>query len=190
MTMGEKTEAAGDELDVLKVYVWVMLVMSVALSVALWFMHRRVQTAQKFNASAQDKLVDFAAAKSEIVAMLTVYRDNNEDQARTSPNTWFSNVWRSTGIEDSSIKMGAWDNPPRYDNKGKYWEENIRIVIENRQPLTRQKVAEFCHEVERASTRLRILSLDLRRANKKEGLETDQWSGRITFGYRRARINE
>jgi hypothetical protein len=86
--------------------------------------------------------------------------------------------------------MGSWDDPPRFDNKGKFFEETIKIGIESRNPLTRKQIVEFAHEVERASTRLRIIELDLKRANRKEGLEKDEWSGRLTIGYRRARINE
>jgi hypothetical protein len=186
---GEKREPAGD-IAVIKIYIWFMVGFTVLFAGGLWYLRQDVQESRKSYDAASAKLDDLAVSKSEILSMLKVYRDNDEDLARTNSFTWFSNAWRRTGIPDNSIDMGSWDDPPRFDNKGKFFEETIKIGIESRNPLTRKQIVEFAHEVERASTRLRIIELDLKRANRKEGLEKDEWSGRLTIGYRRARINE
>ena len=187
--MSKEAPSGAGELDVVKIYIWFMAVFTVLFAGGVWYLRNDVQKSETQYDVATKKFDALAKSRGEITSMLNVYRDNKEDQARSNPFTWFANAWRRTGIPDSSIKMGAWEDP-RYDSKGKFYEETIRIGVESRNPLTRKQIVDFCHEVERASTRLRILELDLNRAKSKEGLEKDEWSGKVTIGYRRAKINE
>ena len=54
--------------------------------------------------------------------------------------------------------------------------------------LPRQSIAEFCYEVEKASTRLRIIELELHRTDK-ENFDKDEWSGKATIGYRHSKTD-
>ena len=189
--MSDEAAAPGDELDVLKVYVWVMLLMSVALAVVLWLMHERATNAKSRVEKGNKKLIEFAEAKQEIQAMINVYKTNKEDEARDTPLTWFSEIWRKrAGILDPSIKFGEWDESPRFDHKGNYYEENISIGFSARAPLPREKIAALCHEIERASTRLRVLELKISRAGKRDQLDGNEWHGKVMIGYRIPDVKE
>jgi len=120
--------------------------------------------------------------------MLNVYKNNKEDVAGESPNLWFSNVCQRVGINALNIGFGTWRVPARFDSKGKYWEEQYDLSINSKSPLPRETIAKLCHEIEKSSTRLRVLDLTVNRA-EKDGLEKDDWSGKIFIGYRHARVD-
>ncbi len=177
------------EHDLLRLYTWVMLGLTVVLAGALWWQWSQVGKLRKSVTKGENLLDDYAEAKLEIKALLKVYGDNNEEAARYEPYTWFSEIWQRKGIPDASVNMRSWQNP-RVDAKGGYLEERIEIGIQPREPLKREQVGIFCHEIERASTRLRILDLKIDRkgANFKKGVyDEDAWAGKFTVGYRRQR---
>ncbi len=181
----------GPELDVLKFYIWLMVVMTVVLGVLFWFMWKGVEETRKTVAQGRSWLKEYAEAKVEIQGMLNVYKNNKEDEARERPLTWFSSIWRRKGIPETSITIGAgaWKDPPDYRAKGNYEEEKIELKFQQKDPLTREQIAAFCHEVERSSTRLRIIELELHRASK-DNMEEDRWYGKVLVGYRHARLSE
>jgi hypothetical protein len=179
---------AEDELDLIKVYVWVMVAMTVVLAGVVWFTNSRLAETQKRIEFARDSLPVFAESKQEISAMLSVYTANKEDEAREQPMTWFPRVWGRKGIENASIKPGAWQE--KFNARGGFDEDFIEMKFDNKNPLTRAQIGGFCHEIERESARLRIIQLKLRRAGKKDSFEEDEWTGSVTVGYRKARIRE
>lgn len=172
-----------DEIDVLRWYIYAMVVMTAALAGLYFFMRSRAEDAMRRVERGHEQLVDHAAAKVEILSMMKVYTTNKEDEARDSPLSWFANLWRKRGIPDASMKPGKWDETPRRDPDG-YEEENISHGFQASNPLTREQIMAFCHEVERASTRLRCIELNISRAGKKDDMESDAWSGKVTIGYR------
>ena len=178
----------GDELDLIKVYIWVMVAMTIVLGGVVWFTNSQVEDAQDQIRYARKNLEPFSEKKQEINAMLSVYTANKEDEAREQPLTWFSRLWGRKGIEKGSIGPGAWQE--KYNTRGGFEEDFIQLKFNNKRPLTRRQIGEFCHEIERESARLRIIQLKLRRAGKKDAFEDDAWSGTVTVGYRKARINE
>jgi len=182
--MSDDTPGGGDELDVLRLYVWGMGFLTVALGIVLYVMIGKADNVENRVKNGRAKLERIATAKSEIQGMLNVYKTNREDEARTKALTWFAAVWRSKGINDASIKYNEWDESPRRDASG-FLEENISFGFNARAPLTREKVAAFCHAVERKSSRLRVLELKLNRAGKKDQeLAGDEWYGKVMIGYR------
>ncbi len=185
--MKTETPAATDELDLIKVYIWVMVAMTIVLGGVVWLTHGQVQESQTSVEFARSNLTMFAESKQEIRAMLDVYTENKEDEARLQPLTWFSRVWQSKGIDDQSIRPQAWADP-KSDSKGRFVENAIDLKFDNKHPLTRKQIGELCHEIERASTRLRLIELTLRRAGRKDSYEDDSWSGSIKVGYRTASI--
>lgn len=177
------------EHDLLRLYTWVMLGLTVVLGGGLWWQYTQVEKTKKTVVAARRMLKDLSKSKGEIKQLLKVYNDNNEEAARYEPYTWFSEIWQRKGIPDASVNMKSWQNP-RVDAKGGYLEERIDIGIQPRDPLKREQIGIFCHEIERASTRLRILELKIDRKGKnfKKGVyDEDQWGGKFTVGYRRQR---
>ena len=184
--MKSDADAPGDELDLIKVYIWVMVAMTIVLAGVVWYTNSQVEETRGRIQFARTNLRSFAETKQEISAMLNVYSANKEDEARLQPNTWFSRVWQRKGIDNQSMSPGAWQE--KYNAKGNFDENFIELKFNNKQPLTRKQIGELCHEIERASTRLRLIELKLRRAGRKDSFEEDSWSGSVTVGYRKARI--
>ena len=184
--MKTDTPAQGDELDLIKVYIWVMLAMTVVLGGVVWLTHSQVAETRDRVEFARRNLAEFEQAKREIRAMLDVYTANKEDEARLQPLTWFSRGWKQKGIDDQSVRPQAWQE--KYNARGNFDENFIELKFDNRNPLTRKQIGELCHEIERASTRLRLLELKLRRAGRKDDYEADEWHGSVTVGYRKARV--
>ena len=184
--MKSETETGGDELDLIKVYIWVMLAMTIVLGAVVWYTNTQVDETRKRIEFARANLVPFAQSKQEITSMLNVYSANKEDEARLQPLTWFSRVWKQKGISDQSVRPGAWQE--KFNQKGNFDENFIELKFDNKNPLTREQIGKFCHEIERQSTRLRLIELDLKRAGRKDAFDEDAWSGSVTVGYRKARI--
>ena len=176
------------EIDVLKFYIWLMVVMTLALIGALWFASDQLETTKKnlaFGVSLKD---DFEKQQGEILGMLNVYKNNKEDVARYSPFTWFSALWVKRGVANTSMQAGTWRVPPAFNAKGKFYEESIDMGVNAKAPLPRQAVVDFCYDIEKASTRLRILELEVRRADTNS-FDKDEWAGKVTVGYRHARMD-
>jgi type IV pilus assembly protein PilM len=191
---GETDTARGEEpapaedFDLIKVYVWVMLAFTVVMAGGLWWTYSSVEATNKRVAAARKSLPKFAEQKREILAMLDVYTTNKEDEARRQPSTWFSRVWQRKGIPNESVRLEAWEE--KFVTKGNYYEQWIDLKFQTKAPLTRAQIGKFCHEIERESTRLRILELKVKRAGKrKEEFNEDQWSGSVRVGYRQQRAN-
>ena len=176
------------EIDVLKFYIWLMVVMTLALVGALWFASDQLETTKKNLAFGVAQKDDFEKQQGEILGMLNVYKNNKEDVARYSAFTWFSALWIKRGIQSNSIVPGTWKVPPTFVNKGKYYEESIDWGVNAKAPLARQSIVDYCYDIEKASTRLRILELEVRRADTNS-FEKDEWAGKVTVGYRHARLD-
>ncbi len=176
--------------DVFKIYVWAMLLPIVILAGLYFWASDRAEAAEKSVKQGQRLLKKFAEAKSEVNSLLQVYSDNNEEDARYEPFTWFSEIWKRKGIDNASLNLGAWREQPLYVVKGGYYEEQIEIKVVSKKPLEREAIAKLCHEIERQSTRLRILELKLSRKLKKGEYDKNEWSGRIQIGYRWQKAKE
>jgi hypothetical protein len=176
------------EIDVLKFYIWLMVVMTLALLGALWYVSDQLDTTKKNLALGVSLKDDFEKEQAQVLGMLNVYRGNKEDVARYSPNIWFSALWVKRGITNNSIIPGNWKVPPSFNNKGKFYEESIDWGVNAKAPLPRQSVVDFCYDIEKASTRLRILELEVRRADMNN-FDKDEWAGKVTVGYRHARLD-
>jgi hypothetical protein len=104
----------GDELDLLKVFVWLMLVMTVALAVVWFVVKTKREDAEQLFQSGKRQMAQLAEEKGDIQAMLKVYETNSEDLARNEPLSWFSKIWQSKGITRENIQLGVWRDPPEY----------------------------------------------------------------------------
>jgi hypothetical protein len=175
------------EMDVLKFYIWLMLVMTLAAAGLFWKVWSDLGSVNRNIAQGTAWTTTFAQEKRDIKGMLDVYKTNKENEARDAPLTWFTTIWRKCGIPDASIAIKTWIKP-NYDSKLKCVEERIEIQFPNKAPLERRLIAQFCHAVEAASTRLRVIELEVHRADK-EDLEKDAWYGKAIIGYRHPKTN-
>lgn len=188
--MKDETDRPRGEMDVLKFYIWLMLLMTVAVAGFYWKMSSDVEDVQKNLKQGQTWMPEFAKQGADIEAMLKVHKTNAEDEAREQAIKWFSTIWRKRGIANESMVPGQWKVPPISASKGtmRYFEEQYDIGFNSRNPLSREAIAAFCYEVEKSSTRLRVIDLDIRRTDK-ENFEKDAWSGKAVIGYRHAKTD-
>ena len=176
------------EMDVLKFYIWLMVVMTLALLGALWYATGELDRTRMNLRQGATWKKEFEQQQAEIVAMLNVYEGNKEDIARDSPLTWFGAIWTRRGITNNNMVPGAWRPQPTYNAKGKFFEESIDMGVNAKAPLARQSIVDFCYDIEKSSTRLRILELEVRRTDK-DNFDKDEWAGKVTIGYRHARMD-
>lgn len=187
--MSDDTPAAG-ELDALKVFVYGMITVSVIGAGLVWWLGTKADELRATVDSAKSALPEMSKSKHEIEAMLGSYKRNKEDEARDQPLTWFQAVWKGAGISDNSIQLDAWKVPPDIGPDGSYKEEKIGIKFSNKNPLRRDQIGQFIHRVEQNSSRLRILSLRIRRYGKDETIANDEWTGECEIGYRYQYVRE
>jgi len=172
-------------MDVLRVYVWGMLGVTLVFGGLAWWWDGKESDLRRTVENARTKVLpELAQGKREIQQMLKVYKTNKEDVARLQPLTWFSTIYKSQGISDASIQILAWKDPPEPGPDGSYVEEKIGIKFLQKNPLTRAQIGRFLHAVERASTRLRVMELRVQRAGREETLAEDTWYGEAVVGYR------
>ena len=175
----------GAEMDVLRIYVWGMLGVTVVFAGLAWWWNAKEEDLGRTVENARTKVLpELAQGKREIDAMLKVYKANKEDVARLQPLTWFSTIWKSQGISEASIQILAWKDPPEPGQDGSYVEEKITIKVLQKSPLRREQIGRFLHAIERASTRLRILEMRVQRSGRDENLSADEWYGEAVVGYR------
>jgi hypothetical protein len=186
----DETPSGAGEVDALKWYVYGMAGVSLVGAVAVWYLREEADKLRREVDIAQTALPELAVGKGEIQAMLAAYKRNREDEARDQPLTWFQQRWKEKGIPDPSIQLDAWKNPPETSSDGTYVEEKISIKFSNKNPLRREQVAQFLHHVEHSSTRLRILTLQVRRNGRDEALANDEWTGSCEVGYRYPNLRE
>jgi hypothetical protein len=175
----------GAEMDVLKVYVWGMLGVTVVFAGLAWWWDAKEADLRKTVVHAREtRLPQIAQAKRDIQGMLKVFKANKEDEARLQPLTWFSTIWKSQGINEASIQILAWKDPPEPGHDGSYVEEKITIKFLQRSPLRREQIGKFLHAIERSSTRLRVIEMRVQRAGRDESMSADEWYGEAVVGYR------
>ena len=189
MSKTDVTENEGGA-DLVRIYIWVALLVSVALGGVLWWMNGRLEKSQKTLVAAKRKLPQFAKDKVRIEQMLNVFSNNKEEDARRRPNTWFPAIWSKKGLPDASVRLGAWSE--KYVPRDNYDEHQIEFKFDAKNPLSRRQIVSLAHEIERASTRLRVLEMKLGRAksSRTEEFKPNDWTGKLTVGYRVARIRE
>lgn len=180
----------GGESDVLKIYVYGMLAVTVVCCGVVWFVQKRTDDTRKQIASARTAMPKMAQEKRDVQALFSVFEKNKEDLARTEGIRFFTEIYRRKGIPDAAIQLGAWKNPPADGPDGRCLEERYDIKFSNRAPMTRQQIGAFMHEIERSSTRLRVLELSIQRNGKEEEQENDAWTGNCLIGYRRPKIKD
>lgn len=187
--MSDDAPAPG-EIDALKWYVWGMVAVSAVGGGYVWWLGKQTDELRARVEAAKKALPEIAEAKHEIGAMLGVYKKNKEDEARDSPLTWFQLCWKAHGIDNAQIQLDQWKDPPDVGPDGKYVEEKIGVTFSSRQPLRRDQIGRFIHEVEHRSTRLRVLTLQVRRSGRDDTLADDMWTGKCEVAYRYPKLNE
>lgn len=182
MSKAEKSEALGDELDLLKVFFWLLLVLTIALT-GVWLWHRnKLEDKQALIKEARAKLLPLASQKAEVQAMMSVYTTNKEEDATERPLIWFANAWRSVGITDSAINFpGEWKEETKA--RDGYVQKFVTLKFRKQEPLKREQIAKLAHAIETRSTRIRVIEMEMRRAGGRDDLG-DKWSGELKVGFR------
>lgn len=189
--MSDEAPGGGEgEIDALKWYVYGMVAVSVIAAGIVWWFQKQTDALTASVRAAETALADMAEGKHEILEMLKAYKKNKEDEARDQPLTWFQAAWLRKGIPPNCIQPDAWKVPPDISPDGKYVEEKISLKFSSKQPMKREQIAQFLHEVEFSSTRLRVLTLRVVRAGRDEAMEKDEWTGTCDIGYRYPYVKE
>ena len=186
--MSDPTDSG--EIDALKVYVYGMFAVAAVGAGLVWWLNGKNDDLRATIRSAREALPELATSKREIQNMVKSYTKNKEDEARDQPLTWFQTRWKEVGIPDQGIQLDAWKVPPDIGPDGSYTEEKIGLKFSNKNPLRRDAIGQFLHRVELNSSRLRVLTLQVRRTGRDETISDDAWTGQCEIGYRYPRARE
>lgn len=184
----DASASPADDGDMLKVYVYGMLALAAVGGGLIWWGRGEIEAARRTVGNAKAKLPEMAQHQREIEAMLAVFERNKEDEAKTAPITWFTSIWQRKGVQKDQILPGEWKQADGPD--GSCWEDRFTLKFSDKQPMTRAQIGNFLHEVERSSTRMRVLEMSIQRSGKKENIEQDIWQGNCMVGYRRPKLKE
>lgn len=182
MSKAQKSEAIrGDELDLLKLFFWLLLVLTIALT-GVWLWHRnKLEEKLALIDEARSKLLPLASQKAEVQAMMSVYTTNKEEDATERPLIWFANAWRQAGLTDSAVKPDPWKEETK--SRDGYVQKFATLKFRKQEPLTREQIARLAHAIETRSTRIRVIEMEMRRAGGRDDLG-DKWSGQLKVGFR------
>lgn len=186
----EEAPAGVGEIDALKWYVHVMVIVSVLGAGGIWWLQKRTGEERASLVAARNSLEEVAVSRNEIHAMLAAFKKNKEDEARSDHLVWFQQRWKEKGIADAQISLGKWKMPPEISSDGKYVEEKIDLKFLGKNPLRREQIAQLLHGIESNSTRLRVLRMRVARVGREENLANDEWSGDCDIGYRYPHLGE
>jgi hypothetical protein len=142
-----------------------------------WYLGRQRDALQLAVTEGQKKLPGLATAYQDIEQLVGTFRQGNAGLARSDTASWMKERYTAAGIQASQVTLDPWKAVPRKD----YEEHYVRVVVRG---IPREKALHFLWNVERATTKLRTVTMKLDRSGGRQAPEADIWDLTVTFGYR------
>jgi hypothetical protein len=173
-------EDAKEEMDLLRLLVPFLAFFLVFLAgITLYLRSQRDAFADAIRyAEENNRLKNLAVTYAEVDALIDTFGKGNAGTAQSDAATWMKERYGAAGIQPGQVTLDPWKPIARRD----YEENYCRVVIKG---IPRQKATHFLWNVERATTKLRTISLKLDRASGSRGTpDADMWDLTVSFGYR------
>ncbi len=169
------------EVDAVKAFIVVMLVLDVALGVFILITAGKLSDVDRLGlARAKAMAPKMTTTALQIQEYLKLIGDSGETTLLTSPERFFGNIYQSVGIDPKQVAVGP--QKDSVNRRDKYTEYSWDLEVSD---ITRKQAALFAHGVETSSPKARIIEMTLRRSKKKDAPE-DTWDARFKIGYRAA----
>jgi hypothetical protein len=180
--MAEEAKAAGaegakDDVDVVKVAVWFLLVLLVGLTAVLFVLQKYRDDFRAAVEFGEKNLKETAGKYDAVKGLLKTYKDSGADEARRETRTWLKARYTAAGINDGQVTTLKWQEKPSKD----YMENFVDVVLKD---VPREKAIHFLWNVENMSTKMRTIEMTLRRTPPNTAPEADVWELKASFGYR------
>ncbi|MCU0724392.1 MAG: hypothetical protein MUE73_01165 [Planctomycetes bacterium] len=174
--------ASRTEVDAVKAFIVVMVVLNIALGVFIFITAAKLSEVETKGLDRARRLcagqngLGFRAL--QIQEYLKLIADTAETTLLNSPERFFGNIYVRQDIRPEQVTLG----PPKETKniRDKYTEVYWDIEITG---ISRQQATLFAHGVEANSPKAKVIELSIRRVKKKDAPE-DQWDARYKVGYR------
>ena len=172
-------DAPKPEVDAVKGFIFVMIILTVALGVFQFVKSGELSEVENDLRSARANGPRVRDMSNEIQAYLDLIRNSEETVLLKNPETFFKNIYSSNDVRapDKDVTVGKKED--QRNAKDRYTEYYWDIDIRN---LDRRAVAAFMWWVENKSPKAKSIDVLVRRQAKKD--ETEVWDGRFRIGYR------
>jgi hypothetical protein len=168
------------EIDAVKGFIVVMLVLIVALGVFIVITKNELSEYETAIAQSKPQVRKLGTDSLKVRAYLDLIKGSKETVLQNYPEQYFGNIYRSSdiGIPQGRVKL---DGPKsERNNREKYTEISWELDFED---VDRKQATLFLYGVEKNSPKARIIEISLRR-NRKKDARPDSWDANFSVGYR------
>jgi hypothetical protein len=175
----EKVPAAGKpEIDAVKGFIFVMILLIVALGVFIVITNQKLSKYEDYLAQVKKGSRSLGLKSLEVKQYLTLIGDTDETVLLKYPLRFFQNRYRASevGIREEQVTINRKKEQP--NKKEQYTEISWTLDING---LNRRQAGLFLWGVEEKSAKARTIEMTMRRDEKKK---EDFWKGTFKIGYR------
>ena len=178
-------EAEHHEIDAVKGFIVVMLLLIVALAVFIFYTRGKLSDVNLALDRARAAAQDLGDKSIEVEAYLGLIKDTGETVLMLYPNRFFGNIYTKSeiGIAKEQVSLRDLKETP-VRRPFRYTESSWDLDISG---IDRRQAALVLHGVETESLKAKVIELRLRRKRSRDAPEEeDLWDAAFTVGYRTA----
>lgn len=174
----EKLAGPRQEVDAVKGFIFVMVLLTIALGVFIIITKGQVEDYEKVLATAESQALPLADLSLKSREFLKLIEDSDDTTLMNYPERFFGSIYGQPDIGISGNQVGL-DPQNEYKNKKKKYTEIFwPIHMDN---ITREQACLFLWGVEAKSPKAKTIELRMRRDPKKG---EDKWRADFKIGYR------
>ncbi len=171
-------EGAGKEVDAVKGFIFVMIVLILALGVLLIITMSQVDKVDTAIARTRSTARTLARTAREIQGYLKLISESGDKLLIDNPERFFKSIYAQPDVGISDDQVDLTENRPRVNHRQNYTEISWDLSFDR---VSLKQVTQFLWGVENKSPKARTLQVSVRR-EKKQGPET--WKADASIGFR------
>ncbi|MEN8149788.1 MAG: hypothetical protein ABFS86_08180 [Planctomycetota bacterium] len=179
----EKSAAAAkQEIDAVKGFIFVMILLIVALGVFIVITKQRLTRYDDNLAYIKGSTRALGLRSLEVEQYLALIGKKDETVLLTYPSRFFQNRYRASevGVLEEQVEINKRKTQP--NRKERYTEISWTLDIKG---INRDQASKFLWGVEERSAKARTIELSMRRDQRKSEGQADFWNGTFKIGYRK-----
>jgi len=174
----EKLADPRQEVDAVKGFIFVMVLLTVALGVFILITKGQVSDYEEVLATAEDEALPLAELSRKSREFLKLMKDSEDTTLMNNPERFFGAIYgqQDVGVSGRQVSL---DSQNEYkNNREKYTEIFWPIHMDD---ITREQACLFLWGVEAKSPKAKTIEIRMRRDAKKG---EDKWRADFKIGYR------
>ncbi len=172
---------AKQEIDAVKGFIFVMILLIVALGVFIVITNNRLTRYDDSLAAIKQSTRPMGLRALEVEQYLKMIDNKDEKVLLNYPLRFLQNRYRAieVGVREEQVSINRRKEQP--NRKEQYTEISWTLDIKG---INRDQASKFLWGVEEKSAKARTVELSMRRDNRKGETQTDSWNGTFKVGYR------